>query len=568
MSRAYPGTIASVADPQDPGRSQRLERLLQFGRTLTSELDLAIVLDQILETARELTGARYAALGVLDEPRRGLAQFLTAGLDDATREEIGHLPTGKGVLGLLIDHPEPILLRDVASHPSSSGFPAGHPPMRSFLGAPITIRGEAWGNLYLTEKRGGEPFDDTDLDTIVVLTEWAAVAIHNARLFGEAVTRREESERALHGRRAAMEIATAVGTDTDLDRVLQLIVKRGQALVAADALLIWLRQGDDLRIAAVSGDVDLPASTVIPLAASTAGQALDARRSVRMEDPTQMGVDPARYGMARATSALIVPLVHRDRGHGVLMAFGHDDAGFDAEDERALEAFAASAAIAVATAQGVEAHRLHDTMAAAESERRRWARELHDETLQGMASLKLVLNRALRVGQDEAPGLVVSALAQLESEIAGLRTIIADLRPAALDELGLEPALRTLVARITAAAGLEAEVVVDLGATRLEPDIETIAYRVAQEALTNVVKHAGARAVAVDVRLVAGGLRLCVTDDGRGARGVTGDGFGIVGMRERAALASGTLLVSSPPEGGTRVELHLPPGGEVALVRA
>ena len=543
-------------------RVDRLERLLAAGRALTSELDLPTVLDQILETARELTGARYAALGVLDDGRRGLAHFLTAGLDEEDRKAIGDLPRGLGVLGLLIDRPEPIRLHDISRHPRSYGFPSGHPPMRSFLGAPVTSRGQVWGNLYLTEKQDAEDFDDDDLDTIVVLAEWAAVAIDNARLFGEVTTRRHDLERALRTMRTAMEITTAVGSDTDLSRILELIVKRARALVDADALLIWLRHGDKLRIAAVAGNADVPEDAAIPLDGSTAGEALRAARSVRVEDAQQMRLSPAQFGMSHAISTLIVPLVHHGRGLGVLEAFDRlgATASFDTDNERALEAFAASAATAVATARLVEAQRLHDSMAAAEAERGRWARELHDETLQGLASLKLALAGALRVKPDRARTVLESAVAQLEHEIAALRAIITDLRPAALDELGLEPALRTLVAGVAQTAGLKTRVSIELGATRLGSDLETIAYRVAQEALTNVVKHAGARTVAVSVLLDAGRLRLIVADDGRGVGELSDAGYGIVGMRERAALASGELEITQASDGGTRVTLELPIG--------
>ena len=543
-------------------RVDRLERLLAAGRALTSELDLPTVLDQILETARELTGARYAALGVLDDGRRGLAHFLTAGLDEEDRKAIGDLPRGLGVLGLLIDRPEPIRLHDISRHPRSYGFPSGHPPMRSFLGAPVTSRGQVWGNLYLTEKQDAEDFDDDDLDTIVVLAEWAAVAIDNARLFGEVTTRRHDLERALRTMRTAMEITTAVGSDTDLSRILELIVKRARALVDADALLIWLRHGDKLRIAAVAGNADVPEDAAIPLDGSTAGEALRAARSVRVENVQQMRLSPARFGMSQAISTLIVPLVHHGRGLGVLEAFDRlgATASFDTDNERALEAFAASAATAVATARLVEAQRLHDSMAAAEAERGRWARELHDETLQGLASLKLALAGALRVKPDRARTVLESAVAQLEHEIAALRAIITDLRPAALDELGLEPALRTLVAGVAQTAGLKTRVSIELGATRLGSDLETIAYRVAQEALTNVVKHAGARTVVVSVLLDAGRLRLIVADDGRGVGELSDAGYGIVGMRERAALASGELEITRASDGGTRVTLELPIG--------
>jgi two-component system, NarL family, sensor histidine kinase DevS len=524
-------------------RVDRLERLLAAGRTLTSELDLESVLGRILETARELTGAEYGALGVLDERRGGLEHFLTAGLAEEDPEEIGDPPRKQGILELLIGRAEPIRLRGV-------------------LGAPTTIRARTWGGLYLIAKQDAEDFDDDDVATIDLLAEWAAVAIDNARLLKETTTRRDDLDRALRTMRTAMEIATAIGGDTDLAHILELIVQRARTLVDADGLLIWLRHGDQLRIAAVAGHADVPDHASIPLGASTAGQALRAGRSVRIEDAQQMLINPAEFGMAQATSSLIVPLVHRGRGLGVLVAFDSRGAtaSFDADNELALEAFAASAATAVATARLVEAQRLHDSIAAAESERGRWARELHDETLQGLASLKLSLAGTLKANPDRTRSVIKSAVTQLERDIVALRAIITDLRPAALDELGLEPALRTLVAGVAQAGGLLARVSIKLGAVRLDPDVETIAYRVAQEALTNVVKHADARTVTVELILDAERLRLIVADDGRGFGEVHDAGYGIAGMRERAALASGVVEIAQAADGGTRVALELPLG--------
>jgi signal transduction histidine kinase len=524
-------------------RVDRLERLLAAGRTLTSALDLESVLGRILETARELTGAEYGALGVLDERRGGLEHFLTAGPMDEDPEEIGDPPRKQGILELLIGRAEPIRLRGV-------------------LGAPTTIRARTWGGLYLIAKQDAEDFDDDDVATIDLLAEWAAVAIDNARLLKETTTRRDDLDRALRTMRTAMEIATAIGGDTDLAHILELIVQRARTLVDADGLLIWLRHGDQLRIAAVAGHADVPDHASIPLGASTAGEALRAGRSVRIEDAQQMLINPAEFGMAQATSSLIVPLVHRGRGLGVLVAFDSRGAtaSFDADNELALEAFAASAATAVATARLVEAQRLHDSIAAAESERGRWARELHDETLQGLASLKLSLAGTLKANPDRTRSVIKSAVTQLERDIIALRAIITDLRPAALDELGLEPALRTLVAGVAEAAGLLARVSIKLGAVRLDADVETIAYRVAQEALTNVVKHAGARTVTVELILDAERLRLIVADDGRGFGEVHDAGYGIAGMRERAALASGVLEIAQAADGGTRVALELPLG--------
>ena len=234
--------------------ASRLRRLLDVGRTLVSDLDLESVLRAVLEAASELTGARYAAIGVLAPDRRTLERFLTLGIDAEKQQQIGDLPRGRGVLGVLIDDPRPLRLADVGAHPKSYGFPIGHPPMRSFLGVPLLIRGEVWGNLYLTEKQDGE-FDEGDEEAILVLADWAATAIDNARLYRSERERRGELERAVRGLEATTEIARAIGAETHLGRVLELIVKRGRALVEARGMVILLSDGDDLVITAVAGQV-------------------------------------------------------------------------------------------------------------------------------------------------------------------------------------------------------------------------------------------------------------------------------------------------------------------------
>jgi signal transduction histidine kinase len=565
---AYPRRIPlpATGDDRHLDRADRLRQLLAVGRSLTAELDLDVLLERVLQTARELCGARYAALGVLDDERRELAQFLTAGEEPEIHAAIGHLPRGRGILRLLIDQPVPIRLHDVSQHPRSYGFPPGHPPMRSFLGAPIVVRGEAWGNLYLTEKEGAEDFDEDDLEAAVVLAEWAAIAIDNARLFGTSERRRAELERALGGMEAARDIALALGGETDLDRVLELIVKRGRALVDSDALLIWLVDGDVLRLAAHAGNAEPPEHAEIPFDGSTSGAALRSSEPIRIDDvSTGLMVDPARFGLDGARSALLVPLVFRGRGLGVLAAFDHIGAAatFSDDDERSLRSFAASAAIAVATARGVEAQRLRDSIGAAEAERRRWARDLHDETLQGLGAAKLALSAALRAEPDAARRQIETTVGQLEREITALRGIIADLRPPALDELGLEPALRTLAERVSAANGLALELDLQLGERRLDPELETIAYRVAQEALTNVVKHAAATSVRLTLRARPSALELSVRDDGCGIdehAGARAGGYGITGMRERAVIGGGSLRMGAADGGGTSVALTLPLG--------
>jgi GAF domain-containing protein len=215
-------------------QEDRLHRLIAVGRALVSERDADAVLVELLNAARELTGARYAALGVLDEQRREIERFLTRGLDLATHTAIGDPPRGRGILGLLIEDPRPLRLHDLRTHPRSYGFPEGHPPMRSFLGVPILIDGVVWGNLYLTEKAAGD-FDAEDDETATLLAAWAAIAIDRARLHERMQARIDALRRSVHGFEATTTITRAVGSDTDMRRVLELIVKRGRALVAARA---------------------------------------------------------------------------------------------------------------------------------------------------------------------------------------------------------------------------------------------------------------------------------------------------------------------------------------------
>ncbi|MGO9247525.1 MAG: GAF domain-containing protein, partial [Solirubrobacteraceae bacterium] len=214
---------------QDPD-GDWFRRLLDVGRALTTELDQRRVLDRVLETAREITGARFAAVGILNEQRTELAQFLTSGIDEQTHRAIGDLPRGRGVLGALIADPRPLRLADVGGHPSSYGFPLGHPVMRSFLGVPVVIRGRVWGNLYLAEKAEGE-FTEADEEAAVILSQWAAIAIETARLYEASERRRLESEKFARGLEATRDVAVAIGGEIDLEHVLELIAKRGRALV-------------------------------------------------------------------------------------------------------------------------------------------------------------------------------------------------------------------------------------------------------------------------------------------------------------------------------------------------
>ena len=545
-----------------PTDDQRLTRLLDAGRALVAEVDLDAVLYRLLETARELTGARYAAIGVLDAERRGLARFLTSGIGDMERRAIGDPPHGRGVLGVLIHDPRPLRLADVGSHPRSYGFPAGHPPMTTFLGVPLLLRGEAWGNVYLTEKDGGE-FDGGDEHVITVLADWAAIAIEHANLYEGLQRRTEELEQAVQGLEATTTIVRAVGSETDLGRVLELVVKRGRALVEARAVVLLLAEADELRVAAGAGQLDGGVLGSRLPEGSVAGQVLAGGAAERIADVgARLGIADAGLGVIGAETAMFVPLVYRTRPLGVLCAFDRldGDGRFGDRDEQLLSAFAASAATAVATAKSVEAERLRHSLRSSEQERRRWARELHDETLQGLAALGVLISSGLKAGGTGLEQAARQVQAQISTEVANLRALITELRPAALDELGLAAAIEGLARRAETVEGLDVRLDVELGEDRLEPEVETAVYRLVQEALTNVAKHARAEHVAIRVHGTGDRNTLEVADDGHGFDAAQpADGFGLAGMRERAGLMGGTLHVVSG-DAGTSVRVELPGG--------
>jgi len=555
------------AAPTAAGGEERLQRLIAVGRALVAELDLESVLERVLDAAQELTGARYAALGVLDEERRELERFVTVGIDDAAREEIGALPRGRGVLGVLIRDPKPLRLAEVGDHPHSFGFPAGHPPMHSFLGVPILVRGEPYGNLYLAEKQGGE-FDERDEEAVVVLADWAAIAIANARSYADVERRRKELERAVATFEATAEIARALAGEIDLDRVLELIVKRGRALTDARAMIVMLERRGELVVVALAGELDHEIlGQRIPVEGTVSGHALATGEPERLADaPGRL-----RFALAEETGAqtgLIVPLLFRGKALGVIAAFDRLVEGpeFSAWDEHVLTGFATSAAAAVATAQTVSADARRRGIEAQEEERRRWARELHDDTLQELAALKLFLASAAKTEDAAARARALEqAAARIDMSVRNLRALITELRPPALDASGLKPSLAALADRLEHLTGLQVDLQIDLAfesgreTTRLAPSVEATVYRIVQEALSNVAKHSGVQHADVRIREDAEVVEVVVHDEGTGfPLDRSSTGFGLLGMEERVALLEGELTIETTVGEGTTVRGVLP----------
>jgi two-component system, NarL family, sensor histidine kinase DevS len=544
-----------------PSHDDRLRTLLGAAIAITSELSVESLLQKVVETAAALTGARYAALGVIDESGAALERFLTTGIDEATHAAIGELPRGRGILGVLIREARPLRLADLTSDPRSVGFPPNHPPMHSFLGVPIVLRGVAYGNLYLTEKEGVDSFTDEDQEIVTLLAAQAAVAIENARLY-ESATRWSRQLESLH------EVVRSLGEETDVDRLLELVCGRLRDLIGVRLALIALPSGPDrLRIAAADGEGETAHGLlghVLDRGRSKIGRVLERRQSARvdsvLDDPEVDQEEARRMGIR---TGLYVPLVAHGRAIGVVAV--HDKLGPEARfsdgDLRLAEIFAARAAIAVDLSERVARDTVRRVVEAQELERRRLARELHDETGQALTSILVGLKsvRSARNATDaeqaesELRKLVVQALQDV-------RSLAVELRPSVLDDFGLVPALQRLLATFEERSGIRAAVESSFTDERLPPEIETVLYRMVQEALTNVVKHAGATRVSVVLSKRDDRVTAVVEDDGRGfaPEAARENALGLVGMRERLALLDGTLTVESAPGAGTALVAHVP----------
>jgi signal transduction histidine kinase len=537
--------------------SDRLRALVETGIAINSELSLDGVLERIVEAAARVTGARYAALGVVDRSGSGLERFITYGIAPEVETQIGDPPHGRGILGVLIQDARPLRLHDLTQDPRSVGFPAGHPPMHTFLGVPIVLRGAAYGNLYLTEKEEGD-FTNEDEELVTLLAAQAAVAIENARLYESATTWSQQLE-------SLNEVGAALMGELELEPLLALIATRLRELIDARLVAIALPAGGALRIAAADGQGADELVATNPLAqASKTGRVLERGRSERvdslMEDP-EVNQDVARR--LGASSGLYVPLLARDVPIGILIA--HDKAGrdqrFSSSDLRLAEQFALRASIAVDLSRRVARDALRRVVAGQEVERRRLARELHDETGQALTSILLGLRAVDDAGSDDDVTKAVADLRELVvATLHDVRRLAVQLRPKALDDFGLVPALERLAETFAESSGIRVQVQANIGDNRLPTEVETTVYRIVQEALTNVVKHAEATEVSILLAERAATLTAVLEDNGSGfdPDAVRSDSLGLDGMRERVALHDGRLTVESAPGAGTTIRVEVP----------
>jgi len=537
----------------------RTRALVEAGIALSSELSLDAVLQKLVETSVTLTGARYGALGVLDPSGRQLERFLTVGVDDETRAGIGDPPTGRGILGVLIREAAPLRLHDLARDPRSVGFPPGHPVMTTFLGVPIALRGVAYGNLYLTEKEGGEDFTEEDEEAVVMLGSQAAVAIENARLY-ESATRWSAQLESLN------EVMNVLVTEFDLTRLLQLIATRLRDLLGARTVTIALPHGGAARIEAAAGE-DAEEYVGMQLARrSKTMRVLERRRSERvdsvLDDPEVDHESARRLG---AATSLYVPLAVHGAAMGVIAA--HDKQGpdprFTDDDVRIAEIFAGRAAVAVELSQRVARDALQRVVTAQELERRRLARELHDETGQALTSILLSLSGLEEAHDERELRAAIAEVRELvRSTLQDVRQLAVELRPKVLDDFGLVAALERLTQSFGEQTGISVhfQQLLPPPAGRLPPEVETALYRIVQESLTNIVKHARATSVSVVLTRKDDSVSVVVEDDGVGFEpGREPDGgIGLAGMRERVALLGGRLAIESRPGAGTTFVAEVP----------
>ncbi|MFI6151313.1 GAF domain-containing protein [Kitasatospora sp. NPDC051170] len=536
------------------GTRDRVHSLLEAVLAVGRDLELAQALRHIVEAAVTLVDAEYGALGVIGEDQR-LSRFIPVGVTDAQVEQIGDLPSGHGILGELIRHPEPLRLARISDHPASYGFPADHPPMGSFLGVPIRIRDKVFGNLYLTEKRGGGEFDAEDESVLATLAVAAGVAIDNARLYDRARQRQRWLE-------ASAEVTSSLLSGSAEQEVLDLLLARATELAGADLAVVAvpLREGLELevRIAVGLGE-ERHRGLVLPVEGSFVGAAvrtggLVVSPDVR-KDPRITAGPPRWEGLGPAAA---VPIGTADRGvRGVLMlARAAGSPLFEEGESGPLLGFAGQAAVAMELAE----RRRDSEQVALLQERDRIARDLHDLAIQRLFATGMTLQGATRfIEHPEAIDRVLRAIDDLDETARTIRATIFGLRlresgPAAS---GLRARLVEVVERATRSLGFAPALRMSglLDAT-VPAEIADAAVAVLEEALSNAARHANADAVEVSAT-ADDKLTLAVTDNGIGLP-EHGRHSGLANLADRAAALGGTFTARTRPEGGTELVWRVP----------
>ncbi|HET8642618.1 MAG TPA: GAF domain-containing sensor histidine kinase [Pseudonocardiaceae bacterium] len=536
------------------GTRSRLQSLLDAVVAVGSGLELDATLHRIAGAAVKLVDARYGALGVLDEQGR-LIGFIYVGLDDAATARIGRPPRGRGLLGTLIEDPRPLRLADLSAHPSSIGLPPGHPPMRSFLGVPIRVRGVVFGNLYLTEKRTGGRFTADDEAVVQALATAAGVAIDNARLF-------EETRRRQRWLEVTSEITTGLLSGVNPADALPLVARRALELTGADCTLIALPAESDpeLLIAQVAAgapgtDAEPVRGLALPLDGSIAGSVYRSRRPRRIADLRSAATPEPLAQLGGFGPALYVPLRAGEHVVGTLVALRrHGGEPFTADQLPVVASFADQAALALELADKQLAQRRLAVLA----DRDRIARDLHDQVIQRLFSIGLLMQSVQPQLPEGGRDRLGRALEQLDETISEIRTTIFKLHePPDAEPGGLRSRLLQVVEDLTAGVEITPTVRTSGPLDTLVPrEIADHVEAVLREALSNAVRHANAERIVVTVD-VGEDLTVEVVDDGIGMPAHVGRS-GLRNVEERAAVLGGELRMAKAGEHGTRLLWRVP----------
>lgn len=546
---AAPGADSGPRPLRDIEARDRLDGLVEAMLTVTAGLDLDTTLRTIVHTAIELIDARYGALGVRGHGHE-LVEFIYEGIDEATRQKIGHLPQGRGVLGLLIDEPIPIRLDNITDHPASVGFPPNHPPMRSFLGVPVRIRDEVYGNLYLTEKSSGKPFNDDDEVLAQALAAAAGIAIDNARLYEQAQIRQSWMK-------ATRDIATDLLSGTDPARVFRLIADEAHKLTGADVALVAVPADSDSPMSEVSelivvetaGAPDISRECAsIPLAGNTVGDVIRDRTPFGGQRSEMVG-----DALEDAGPVLVVPLRATDTVAGVVIAARRTGSQpFTDEQLDALASFAAQAALAWQLATTQRQMRELDIL----SDRDRIARDLHDHVIQRLFAIGLGMQGTIaRIESPEIAQRLSESVDDLQGVIQDIRTAIFDLHGGSAGSTRLRQRLDEAAAQF-AGAGVRTKSQFSGPLSVIEATLADHAEAVVREAVSNAVRHGSATEVTVLVR-VDDNLSIEVSDNGSGIPADISPS-GLNNLRRRAEESGGTFAVGPGSGGGTVLNWSAP----------
>jgi GAF domain-containing protein len=526
--------------------------LLEAGLALASELSLEVVLRRIVELAVEITGARYGALGVLGHDGR-LADFITVGITDEQRHQIGDLPVGRGLLGLLIKDARPVRVADIGKDPRSVGFPANHPPMRAFLGAPVTARGRVFGNIYLTEKLGTPQFDEDDERAVVVLATQAGVAIENARLHQEAARREARLD-------AIREVSGAILAGSGAEEVLELVTRRARELVDGDVATVATTAGEgtlEILVADGMGAGDLLGSS-FPVEGTISGAVIQGSGPQLIDDASaDLRTSQPVVGHGDIGPAMFVALATPERVLGTLTIGKRRGAKpFDFDDLLLVETFGAQAAVGLEYARTrTELDRLMVM-----EDRERIARELHDGAIQSLFAVGMGLQGAATLTQDQdLRGRMESAVVEIDRVIRDLRNYIFGLRPGILADRQLEAAIRELAREFQERTDILVVVEIDPQVAAELASSSGDVVQLLRELLSNVGRHSGAESCRVSLSRREGRAVLEVDDDGKGFDpGAVVDGNGLANMQVRTGSLGGTLELESSLQTGTTIRIALP----------